>query len=493
MREGDRPLAEDRIGDADQRRLGHAGLRRQRLLDVARVPQAPGHLDELRPAAAQGHAALRVEKPEIAGAQVAAAGRGFRLVRLAPVAGHEAAGERDLADLARRQHPVVGAEDEHLLVGQRRPDAPEPRIVRLRFRVAEADEAAEFALAVALDQRQAEFVAPGRLERRRHRTAAGETEAQRQRRGAAAAGFLQHVVEDRRIGHEARRPASTERVVAALTGPEAHHVDRRADGERRQQVGDELVGAGERGGAEGDVARSQPQALADAAGSADGGLVAQAGALRLARRARGVGQVGDGGLVAGIGRGGQGCRQHLRQGEGAVLRPVHAQAGADRSDRLAGRGHLRRHVVGVDHCARRVVGEIVGQFVGKLHVHQRGDGADPPCSQHRHDVVEPVMGEDRDTIPLSHAEIVQGAGHAVHGIDGPGIGQAAVAIDPVEGGPLGMALGAEGEETMHQHGGAPVVALFSGCGDRQPQSRSIRPRTRSMKARRRASEATFRW
>ena len=103
------------------------------------------------------------------------------------------------------------------------------------------------------------------------------------------------------------------------------------------------------------------------------------------------------------------------------------------------------------------------------------------------------MGEDRDTIPLSHAEIVQGAGHAVHGIDGPGIGQAAIAIDPVEGGPLGMALGAEGEETMHQHGGAPVVALFSGCGDRRPQSRSIRPRTRSMKARRRASEATFRW
>lgn len=70
------------------------------------------------------------------------------------------------------------------------------------------------------------------------------------------------------------------------------------------------------------------------------------------------------------------------------------------------------------------------------------------------------MGEDRDPIALAHARIVQGARHPLHGIDRAGISQAPVAIDPVEGGPVGMALGAERGETMHQHGGTPV----RGCG-----------------------------
>ncbi len=52
------------------------------------------------------------------------------------------------------------------------------------------------------------------------------------------------------------------------------------------------------------------------------------------------------------------------------------------------------HVVGVDHDARLVVGEVIVELVGEAHVHQRGDRADAPAGEQAEQIVHAVVGED---------------------------------------------------------------------------------------------------
>ena len=113
--------------------------------------------------------------------------------------------------------------------------------------------------------------------------------------------------------------------------------------------------------------------------------------------------------------------------------------------------HRLVHVVGVDHDARLVVGEIVVELVGESHVDQRGDGADPPAGEQAHQIVHAVMGEDRDAVALAHAEMVQRAGEPLHLRRRLGEGQRLVAIDPAERELVGMAVGAVIEKLVHQH------------------------------------------
>src|SRR6516165_7043698 len=102
-------------------------------------------------APAHGHVPVAIHDADVARMQPATA-QGFRcLLRLAPITLHETTAQAHFADLAQRH------------------------------------ETAKLALAVALDQRQLELVAPGALERARHRAAAGEAEPQAARRAAAPA------------------------------------------------------------------------------------------------------------------------------------------------------------------------------------------------------------------------------------------------------------------------------------------------------------------
>ena len=54
----------------------------------------------------------------------------------------------------------------------------------------------------------------------------------------------------------------------------------------------------------------------------------------------------------------------------------------------------RHHVVSVDDDTRGVIGEIVGEVVGKTHIDQRSDRSEPPCSKHGDYIVEAVVRED---------------------------------------------------------------------------------------------------
>src|SRR5262245_26171790 len=116
-----------------------------------------------------------------------AAAQGLRrLLGLAPITRHEAAAQAHFAHLPGRAFLAVGIEDADLLIGQRPADRRE-LVPGNEGRLAQRHETTKLALAVALDQRQLEFVAPRALERARHRAAAGEAEPQAPRRATAAA------------------------------------------------------------------------------------------------------------------------------------------------------------------------------------------------------------------------------------------------------------------------------------------------------------------
>jgi hypothetical protein len=62
-----------------------------------------------------------------------------------------------------------------------------------------------------------------------------------------------------------------------------------------------------------------------------------------------------------------------------------------------------------------------------------------------------LLGEDRDTIALAHAELMQRAGEVLHLGCSLGKAQRLVAINPAERGLVGMPRRAVIEKLMHQH------------------------------------------
>src|SRR5262249_2075199 len=99
---------------------------------------------------------------------------------------HKAAAQARFADLPGRAFLAAGIEDADLLVGQRPADRRE-HVPGNEGRFAQRHETAKLALAVTFDHRQPELVAPGALERARHRAAPGGAEPEAPRRAAAPA------------------------------------------------------------------------------------------------------------------------------------------------------------------------------------------------------------------------------------------------------------------------------------------------------------------
>src|SRR5262249_19095995 len=144
--------------------------------DIAGKPGTAGDGEKLREAPAYGHVPVAIHDAGVARMQPATT-QGFRrLLRLTPITRHETTAQAHFAHLAGRALLAVGIEDADLLVGQRPADRRE-LVPGNGGRLAQRHEAAKLALAVALDQRQLELVAPSALERARHQAPAAGAEA----------------------------------------------------------------------------------------------------------------------------------------------------------------------------------------------------------------------------------------------------------------------------------------------------------------------------
>lgn len=157
-------------------------------------------------------------------------------------------------------------------------------------------------------------------------------------------------------------------------------------------------------------------------------------------------------FVPRVGRGREASGHEVRQGMGTFLRPIHADEMTDRGRcgrRLADRFG---HVVRVDDNGGFVIGEIVGKLVGELDVDQSRDRADAPSPEHGDQIVEPVMGENRDSIPLADAEFGKGASHALHRLRCLGVNEGSVAVDPAPRNPFGASHGSVEKKLMYEHG-----------------------------------------
>ena len=221
--------------------------------------------------------------------------------------------------------------------------------------------------------------------------------------------------------------------------------------EHRQQVGDELIGARQRRGAEADVVGPHPEALGDAARGPHRRLVGQAGPFGTPRRPRRIREVRDVRLRDDVGRRRRGLGQYVTPAERAVLGPVEAEVVLDRRQVGAMAVDGVEVVAGVDEHARRGVVDVVVQAVRVLEVDEGADGPQSPRPEHRQEVVEPVVGEDADPVAGADTERAQGAGHLVGGGDGLRVGQAAVPIHPMERRSVGRPAGSVGEEIEDAH------------------------------------------
>ena len=107
--------------------------------------------------------------------------------------------------------------------------------------------------------------------------------------------------------------------------------------------------------------------------------------------------------------------------------------------------------MGVDHDLRLVIGEIIVELVGEFDVDQRRDRPQPPGAQHGQDVIQAVMGEDRDPVALGARRDRAARPPSLHRGNRLGVAQRAVAIDPAEGQRVRPALGVMEQELVHQH------------------------------------------
>jgi hypothetical protein len=148
--------------------------------------------------------------------------------------------------------------------------------------------------------------------------------------------------------------------------------------------------------------------------------------------------------------------QQVRKALGCLLRTIHA------NDLLYGSALPRRsphdvaHIVGIDHQARRMVVEIVFEFVGEPHVHQRRDGADAPARKQTDQIVHAIVREDRDAIASADSQLVQRAGEVLGGLHRLRIGERFVAVHPAKRNFVRRAGGSIAQQLMHQHGTLPL-------------------------------------
>ena len=75
---------------------------------------------------------------------------------------------------------------------------------------------------------------------------------------------------------------------------------------------------------------------------------------------------------------------------------------------LARPRHGLDEVVRIDDHFGLMVGEIIVQIVGEFDVDERRDRPEPPRAEHRDDVVEPIVRDDRHAVALAHAKALRG-------------------------------------------------------------------------------------
>jgi hypothetical protein len=103
-----------------------------------------------------------------------------------------------------------------------------------------------------------------------------------------------------------------------------------------------------------------------------------------------------------------------------------------------------------------MVVEIVFEFVGEPHVHQRRDGANAPTRKQSDQIVHAVVGEDRDAIASADSQLVQRAGEVLGGLHRLRIGERFVAVHPAKCNFVRRAGGSIAQQLMHQHGTRPL-------------------------------------
>ena len=69
---------------------------------------------------------------------------------------------------------------------------------------------------------------------------------------------------------------------------------------------------------------------------------------------------------------------------------------------------------GVERFALVVMDKIIVKLIGKAHVDEGRNSAEPPTGKQAEQIVHAIVGEDGDAIALANAELVQGAGVAFH-------------------------------------------------------------------------------
>src|SRR4029079_14866899 len=123
-------LAVDRVGHPDGGDLDQLGVLHQEAVDLDRRDIDAAANDEVLLASGEAEKAVRIEHPQIARADAAAAGDFHAaVVGEITVIVQSAAADLDLADLAGRQRSAVGVDDRESVIGERpadRPDAPLP-------------------------------------------------------------------------------------------------------------------------------------------------------------------------------------------------------------------------------------------------------------------------------------------------------------------------------------------------------------------------------
>src|SRR5262249_36571005 len=151
--------------------------------------------------------------------------------------------QTDLGHGANGNGVTIVVEDADLLVRQGAATGCEPLGGHRIIRRGEPDEAAQFALAVALAQRALELVPPRHLELRGYRASARQAEPQRDRWPPAPGTLVEHVPESRRVGGHHGGPHSLGRLPTRLCGPAGHHARGPAGMKDWKKVRYELIGA----------------------------------------------------------------------------------------------------------------------------------------------------------------------------------------------------------------------------------------------------------
>ncbi len=112
----------------------------------------------------------------------------------------------------------------------------------------------------------------------------------------------------------------------------------------------------------------------------------------------------------------------------------------------------------VDHRSGRVVGKVVVQLLGELHIDHGGNRSNAPRAKHRQQVVHAIVSENGDTLAFADSERGQCAGHSFHAADSLLVCQRDVTVHPMQRQLFRRALRALDQHLMHQHVTPPFVA-----------------------------------